>query len=209
MSTSHGEPRRGRGRPRTPGAEERIIDAALEEYGEHGWAGFTMDGVARRAGVGKSTVYLRWQDKDSLLTEAVSTRGGSIGAVDTGTLRGDLIQLAENLFRQFRDPAGWASLRITFDAAGAHERLGRFTEAVADVQVDAITRIVQRATDRGEVENIRPDWITACLYGAATMETLASRLESRELSDADISQRSAEIVELILDGALGRTADTN
>src|SRR4051794_10222406 len=175
MSTSHGEPRRGRGRPRTPGAEERIIDAALEEYGEHGWAGFTMDGVARRAGVGKSTVYLRWQDKDSLLTEAVSTRTGAIGAVDTGTLRGDLTQLVDNLFRQFRDPAGWASLRITFDAAGAQERLGRFTEAVAEVQVDAVARIVRRAVDRGEVaESVVPDWITACVYGAATMETLSS-----------------------------------
>src|SRR6478609_4606795 len=201
MSTTHGEPRRGRGRPRTPGAEERIIDAALEEYGEHGWAGFTMDGVARRAGVGKSTVYLRWQDKDSLLTEAVSTRSGELGAVDTGSMRGDLIQLAENLFRQFRDPAGWASLRITFDAAGAHERLGRFTEAVADVQVDAITRIVQRAVDRGEVaESVRPDWITACIYGAATMETLASRLIGTELTDEEIAQRSAEIIELVLDG---------
>lgn len=205
MSTTHGEPRRGRGRPRTPGAEERIIEAALEEYGEHGWAGFTMDGVARRAGVGKSTVYLRWQDKDSLLTEAVSTRSGALGAVDTGTLRGDLVQLADNLFRQFRDAAGWASLRITFDAAGAHERLGRFTEAVADVQVDAVGRIVQRARERGEVdEAVVPDWMTACLFGAVTMETLASRLEGRELSDEDIAQRSSEIIELVLNGALGR-----
>lgn len=206
MSTTHGEPRRGRGRPRTPGAEERIIEAALEEYGEHGWAGFTMDGVARRAGVGKSTVYLRWQDKDSLLTEAVSTRSGTIGAVDTGSLRGDLVQLAENLFRQFRDSAGWASLRITFDAAGAHERLGRFTEAVADVQVDAVGRIVQRSIERGEVpEDVVPDWITACIYGAVTMETLGSRLEGRELSDDDIAERAGEIVELVLNGALGRS----
>jgi len=207
MSTTNGEPRRGRGRPRTPGAEERIIDAALEEYGEHGWAGFTMDGVARRAGVGKSTVYLRWQDKDSLLTEAVSTRTGAIGAVDTGTLRGDLTQLADNLFRQFREPAGWASLRITFDAAGAHERLGRFTEAVADVQVDAIGRIVQRAIDRGEVPaTVIPDWLTACVYGAVTMETLGARLEARELTDEDIAERSAAIIELVMDGALGRSS---
>ena len=86
MSTSQGstgEPRRSRGRPRTPGAEKRIIDAALEEYGEHGWSGFTMDGVARRAGVGKSTVYLRWQDKDTLLTDAVSSRSDDLGDVDT------------------------------------------------------------------------------------------------------------------------------
>ena len=98
MSTSQGstgEPRRSRGRPRTPGAEQRIIDAALEEYGEHGWSGFTMDGVARRAGVGKSTVYLRWQDKDALLTDAVSASSGDLGEVDTGSLREDLRALGE------------------------------------------------------------------------------------------------------------------
>src|SRR3954447_10619696 len=111
MST-HGEPRRGRGRPRTPGAEERIIDAALEEYGEHGWSGFTMDGVARRAGVGKSTVYLRWQAKDSLLTDAVSGRSSNLGAVDTGSLRGDLHALATNLFMHFIDPVGWCAMRV-------------------------------------------------------------------------------------------------
>src|SRR3954465_3041476 len=85
MSSSEAAPRRGRGRPRTPGAAKRTLDAALEEYGEHGWSGFTMDGVARRAGVGKSTVYLRWQDKESLLTDAVAmsrrprSRSASIG----------------------------------------------------------------------------------------------------------------------------------
>lgn len=165
-----------------------------------------MDGVARRAGVGKSTVYLRWQDKDSLLTEAVSTRSGGIGTVDTGSMRGDLVELAANLFRQFRDPAGWASLRITFDAAGAHERLGRFTEAVADVQVDAVGRIVQRAIDRGEVpDTVVPDWITGCVYGAVTMETLGARLEGRELSDEDIATRSEQVIALVIDGALRRT----
>ena len=205
MSTTHGEPRRGRGRPRTPGAEERIIEAALEEYGEHGWAGFTMDGVARRAGVGKSTVYLRWQDKDSLLTEAVSSRVSSITAVDTGSLRGDLVQIAENVLRQFRDPAGWASLRITFDAAGAHQRLGRFTENVAEVQVDAVDKIVLRAQERGEVgPNVVGNWVAACLYGAATMETLRARLEDRQLGDDEIIQRANEIVDLVLLGAMGR-----
>src|SRR5436189_212407 len=58
MTSSEEPTRRGRGRPRSPGAEEKILHAALEEYTEHGWAGFTMDGVARRAGFGKSTLYL-------------------------------------------------------------------------------------------------------------------------------------------------------
>jgi AcrR family transcriptional regulator len=139
------------------------MDAALEEYGEHGWSGFTMDGVARRAGVGKSTVYLRWQDKQTLLTDAVSTSSDWIGEVDTGSLRGDLHALAANLFRHYRDPAGWASLRIVVDTAGAPQRLGRFAEAVGDVQGDIVARIHERAVARAEVpEGISSSSVTEC-----------------------------------------------
>ena len=202
MSTSQ-EPRRGRGRPRTPGAEKRIIDAALEEYGEHGWSGFTMDGVARRAGVGKSTVYLRWQDKDTLLTDAVGSSSDELGTVDTGSLRGDLRQLSVNLFRQFREPAGWASLRIMIDTAGAAEPLGRFTETVADVQVERVETILQRAAARGEsTEGVSPNAVAEVIYGSVTMQCLGVRLERRALTDAEIDQRAAALVDLVLDGAL-------
>ena len=202
MSTSQ-EPRRGRGRPRTPGAEKRIIDAALEEYGEHGWSGFTMDGVARRAGVGKSTVYLRWQDKDTLLTDAVGSSSDELGQVDTGSLRGDLRQLSVNLFRQFREPAGWASLRIMIDTAGAAEPLGRFTETVADVQVERVETILQRAAARGEsTEGVSPNAVAEVIYGSVTMQCLGVRLERRALTDAEIDQRAAALVDLVLDGAL-------
>src|SRR3954471_16481263 len=107
MAISQDEPRRGRGRPRTPGADKLIIDAALEEYGEHGWSGFTMDGVARRAGFGKSTLYLRWADKDALLTDAVRQRTRVILHEDTGSLEGDLTYLATAVFREYADPEGW------------------------------------------------------------------------------------------------------
>ncbi|ABL83655.1 MULTISPECIES: TetR/AcrR family transcriptional regulator [unclassified Nocardioides] len=199
MSTPQGEIRRGRGRPRTPGAEKRIIDAALEEYGEHGWAGFTMDGVARRAGVGKSTVYLRWQDKDSLLTDAVSSRSGDIGDVDTGSLRGDLHDLAANLFRHYRDPAGWAALRVLVDAAGAPHRLGRFVETVADVQVGFVDQIAARAVERGEVPADLPAReIGQCVYGSVTIQTLSARLEGREFDDAEIEERATTLVDVVL-----------
>ncbi len=204
MSTSQDEPpRRGRGRPRTPGAEKRIIDAALEEYGEHGWSGFTMDGVARRAGVGKSTVYLRWQDKDTLLTDAVGTASGSLGDVDTGSLRGDLCQVATNVFEHFLHPAGWASLRILIDTAGAPRPLGHFSEKVGDVQVENFERILERAVARGEaVAGISPNAVAEFVFGAVVMQVLAIRFESQELTEDEISERSTSIVELVLNGVL-------
>ncbi|MGW0590086.1 TetR family transcriptional regulator [Streptosporangium sp. NPDC002607] len=50
----------GRGRPPDPDLEARVHAAALDLYGEVGWAGFSLDLVARRARVGKAALYSRW-----------------------------------------------------------------------------------------------------------------------------------------------------
>jgi len=195
------EPRRGRGRPRTPGAEEKILSAALDEYGEHGWAGFTMDAVARRAGVGKSTVYLRWHDKDELLTAAVTSRGLELAAVDTGSLEGDLKQLALNLLRYFHTTAGWASLRVTFDRASSTERLGNFAEAVTEVHGRQVEQICNRAIDRGEmIAGFPAGAVTEAIYGAAMINSLSERLEGRADTEAALETRAAFVVSMVLGG---------
>lgn len=199
------EPQRGRGRPRTPGAEERILDAALAEYGEHGWAGFTMDAVARRARVGKSTVYLRWSDKDALLTDAVTNRGLKLTAVDSGSLEGDLTQLALNMLRHFHSAAGWATLRVTFDTASVEDRLGDFAEAGSAVHGRQIEQICLRAIERGEmVEGVPVGTVAEVLYGAAIVNSLSERLEHRSDSDAEIEARARHIVAMALHGIAAR-----
>lgn len=64
---------RGPGRPRDPRLEARAHAAALQVFGEKGWVGLTMDEVAARARVGKSSLYLRWPDRESLLASALRT----------------------------------------------------------------------------------------------------------------------------------------
>src|ERR1700731_4692469 len=61
----------GRGRPADPDIERRVIAAALSVYGEAGWAGFSLDRVARRAPVGKAALYRRWPTKEDLLLAAL------------------------------------------------------------------------------------------------------------------------------------------
>ena len=198
------EPRRGRGRPRTPGAEERILAAALEEYGEHGWAGFTMDAVARRAGVGKSTVYLRWQDKDALLTEAVTSHALSLRGADQGSLEADLVELVVRMLRHFHGPAGWATLRVTFDRASSHERLGQFAESVTLSHSQHVAAVCERATERGEMQCELPTGvISELLYGAAIINSLSERLEGRDDDDAYLQERARQIVGGVLNGITG------
>ncbi|MFD9942625.1 TetR/AcrR family transcriptional regulator [Nonomuraea sp. NPDC059023] len=62
---------RGRGRPRDPGTDTAILAVALELFVERGVEGTSMEQVAKRAGVGKLTLYRRWSSKEDLLAQAI------------------------------------------------------------------------------------------------------------------------------------------
>ncbi|MEV4893033.1 TetR/AcrR family transcriptional regulator [Nonomuraea sp. NPDC055795] len=62
---------RGRGRPRDPETDTAILSAALELFVERGVEGTSMEQVAKRAGVGKLTLYRRWSSKEDLLAQAI------------------------------------------------------------------------------------------------------------------------------------------
>ena len=69
------------GRPRKPGSDAAIMAAALELLRERGYAGLTLDDVADRAGVGKSSLYRRFRDRADLIAylRAVETDLGHVG----------------------------------------------------------------------------------------------------------------------------------
>ncbi|NYI75493.1 TetR/AcrR family transcriptional regulator [Nocardioides panzhihuensis] len=197
MGESSTQARRSPGRPRNPEAERRILDAAVEEYLERGSAGFTMDGVARRAGIGKSAVYLRWPDRDALLVESVMARSSSIEDVDTGNLRDDLVQLAANLLRFLTNPLGFATFRIAVDAV-ANEAYRQVSQELAGRHRNATTRVFERAHARGDAIN---DGVVAtvveCLFGAVSMQVLTAGLDPALRTDEEILEACERIVDLL------------
>jgi AcrR family transcriptional regulator len=81
--------------------EEAILDAALELVAEAGFDRATVGAIARRAGASKATIYRRWPGKSELVADAIRRRAKPSfpPLPDTGTLRGDLLAMAE-LIRQ-------------------------------------------------------------------------------------------------------------
>lgn len=64
---------RGAGRPRSERAHAAIVAAAYAELQGVGFRRVTIEGIARRAGVSKATVYRWWPNKDALMLEAVNS----------------------------------------------------------------------------------------------------------------------------------------
>jgi len=68
-----GERKAGPGRPRSAAVEQAILRAALALFIERGLAGASIEKIARRAGVAKTSIYRRWRSRDALLAQAIET----------------------------------------------------------------------------------------------------------------------------------------
>jgi AcrR family transcriptional regulator len=85
--------RRVPGRPRSAAIDRLILRAALELFVEQGIHGASIERIARRAGVAKTTIYRRWSGRDALLVQAIevarneSAAGYSVEAVDAASPR--------------------------------------------------------------------------------------------------------------------------
>ena len=115
------------------GRVDAVLDATLAALAEHGY-GFSVDDVARAAGVHKTTVYRRWETKPALVAAAVQRLADvQIPVPDTGDAVADLTTLAVQVAGALRTSAGVAALRAAVAAASDDPELvevaGRFLTA--------------------------------------------------------------------------------
>ncbi|MEV6769453.1 TetR/AcrR family transcriptional regulator [Nocardia sp. NPDC051030] len=129
-----------------------MLAATVDELSERGYAAFTVDNVAQRAGVHKTTVYRRWPDRDSLITDALADSvAAEIPMPDTGSIEDDLRALARSLVAWINSPSGRAVLAVMLSPAAD---LPSPPDATRHVFRDRIRRalpIVTRAATRGEI----------------------------------------------------------
>lgn len=59
------------GRPRKPGVDDAVLTAMVDLVTEHGYTRTTIDNIARRAGVAKTTIYRRWRSEKELAIDAL------------------------------------------------------------------------------------------------------------------------------------------
>ena len=77
---------------------EAAIAATLAELAECGYSALSLESVARRAGVHKTTLYRRWGAREDLVLEAMLERAGEhISVPNTGSVREDLFELAQTV----------------------------------------------------------------------------------------------------------------
>ncbi|MFC4951157.1 TetR/AcrR family transcriptional regulator [Pseudonocardia sp. GCM10023141] len=186
---------RPRGRPRDPAVESRVHDAVLEVYWETGWAGFTLEAVARRAGVGREALYRRWNSKGELLAAALQARGPLPEPIDTGSVHGDLVELARQLLDGYAGPAGLVTLRATLEARVHPDLLARLADALNASRLLMARDIVTRAVSRGELPATTPvTMLLELVSGAVLSHVLFAPVGARPEPDPGYAERLVSLV---------------
>jgi AcrR family transcriptional regulator len=138
-------------RPALTEREKQLLAATLEVLRDTGYDRLTIDKVVARARASKTTVYRRWPSKADLVAAAFANAVRSMGIPeDTGSLRGDLLALADAIAA---DAELFATIGIGILAA-PEASSGLRDLLVGDLRHDRrdqIHGVLRRAVARGEI----------------------------------------------------------
>ena len=141
-----------RPRPRVEGdRQEEILRATVEVLIELGYDRLTMDAVAAAAKASKATLYRRWSSKAELVVDAIQRGCPAPAQVDTGSLRGDLIQMSCG-DGGLTDEIPMSAMAGLMTALHLDPDLQRaFQERFLAPRLALVDTVYRRAMERGEV----------------------------------------------------------
>jgi len=141
--------------PSTP-TQQAILDATRELLAEGGVEKLTIEGVAARAGVAKTTIYRRWRSKDELaLAVLIAMVEQIVSFPDVGDTRAELVAFVDGAVKILGSTLmGRVMQGLVSDLAADPELARAFRERVVSVRVAEVERLVERGIERGD---LRPE----------------------------------------------------
>lgn len=138
--------------PRTERTRHVVISATAALLAEAGFGRITIEAIAERAGVARSTVYRNWPDRADLLVEAWNELSRRPEPPDTGTVAGDLHDIGTELARGLSTSPWGCAVPSLVGAAAADDDLARAMRQIGSRRRAIIAAALRRGIDRGEVE---------------------------------------------------------
>jgi AcrR family transcriptional regulator len=189
------------GRPRNAEADKSILRATLELLATEGLRGLSVEQVAERAGVGKTTVYRRWPTKRELAEAALDFLATGIRPADlpdTGSARGDLLEFATFRLKVLpRTRLHRLMPRLAIESADDAELYRLIRKIMIEPERAPLREIFRRGVERGELRaDLDLDVAVDALIGPMVYRLLISR--SRLTGARD---RADAVIDFLLRGA--------
>jgi AcrR family transcriptional regulator len=176
-----------------------VLEATVEELAAGGYAKLSLEAVAARAGVNKTTLYRRWGTREALLLDAMLARARErVPVRDTGSLRGDLVALARAVVVDLRSPVAQALIRTVAGLGPRDPAIAEMAKSFWEERLRLDGAIVERAIERGEVPPATdPGAVVESLLGPLYMRLLVT---GRALDARFVDQ----VVDVVIDGIAAR-----
>lgn len=176
---------------RTARTRSAVLQSARRELLHHGYADLCIERIAERAGVHKTTIYRRWQDRTGLVSDLLQTLATPVVVVsDSGHLARDLATFTGSLVPILSGESG-RTVRAILAAAAQNASLGDQVREFYAARYAAVEPLVAGAVVRGDLpEGTEPAEVilaaAAPLYYRLTVQGQAPTRE-----DAERAARSA------------------
>ena len=155
--------------PRVLRTRRAVLDAALAELAERGYGAFTIDAVAARAGVARSTIYRIWTDRTTLIADAIDALNQQPPprpATDE-TPRERITALLDHLAEAMRTSPVAACLPALIDGAERDRAIRRLHHRYNDRRRAALVSAVAEAVTTGQTHpGVDADLAATALAGA-------------------------------------------
>lgn len=137
-------------------AERQILDATREVLVERGVHGLTVEGVARRAGTAKTTIYRRYRSRTDLALAVLLDMVDEVAAQpDVGDTTAELIALVDRTVELLSSTLmGQVMQGLVSEIAADAQLAQEYRERVVNRRLHDVRRLVERGIDRGD---LRPD----------------------------------------------------
>ncbi|WP_280480101.1 TetR/AcrR family transcriptional regulator [Nocardia cyriacigeorgica] len=137
---------------RSARVRDAVREATIAELAEHGYTGLTMENVAKRSGVHKTTVYRRWTNPEGLIADALDLAATEPWPIpDTGSLDDDLRAIVDLVRTGFADPQAGPISTAFITAAMQNPAAATALNAFFTARHDQSAQVVHRAISRGEL----------------------------------------------------------
>lgn len=156
------------GDPRVERSRSAVRQATLAELGERGWSGLTIESVAARAGVARSTIYRHWPDRLALVTDALEVLNRQpIPTLSDREPRARVRTLLAHLAAALADPALSACVAALIQAGGQHPEVREFLHGYSARRGRALVEAVAAGVRAGDFPGTtEPELAAQALSGA-------------------------------------------
>lgn len=161
--------------PRIERSRRVILEAVLEELGRVGYGALTIESVAARAGVGKSTIYRHWSGKLALVEDAFRTLKAQALLPESGTVRERVIAFLEQVARLVEQSTYSACMPALIDAAERDPQVRAFHCDFSAERRAVLVDLLRDSVDAGALANdADPELLADALIGPIVMRRLMS-----------------------------------